>query len=385
MVLLEAAAAVVLVGWAISNVLLVPAIVLAVLLALFALLRRRQQPFSEWLTTATSLRRRQRAAAGPALPVADPAFAPVAECDPALHTYAFTSRDRREIGMISDGTFLTAVLQVQTTDSPLRPARLQRPFPVRLLNDALAVDDIRLESVQMVLHTQPAPSPYLPEQALAARSYQTLHEQSGSPALRLTWIALKLHPELCPEAVQARGGGLEGAQRCLLRAVDQLASRVTGAGFTSKVLGESELITALATSVCANPRATAQAEHSGIATRRTQETSRAWRCDDRWHTTYWMGRWPPLGAGETPLPQVVALLTSMPALATTFSLTLAGGSRSGPAVSGHVRITGRSDTDLVKARAVLGRAARAAKVGLVRLDREQLPGVLATLPLGGTR
>jgi hypothetical protein len=33
----------------------------------------------------------------------------------------------------------------------------------------------------------------------------------------------------------------------------------------------------------------------------------------------------------------------------------------------------------------LEQAARSAKVGLQRLDREQLPGVLATLPLGGTR
>jgi hypothetical protein len=54
-------------------------------------------------------------------------------------------------------------------------------------------------------------------------------------------------------------------------------------------------------------------------------------------------------------------------------------------IGGHVRITGGSDTELVRVRRTLEQSARAAKVGLVRLDREQLPGVLATLPLGGAR
>ncbi|MYV56811.1 type VII secretion protein EccE, partial [Streptomyces sp. SID3212] len=122
------------------------------------------------------------------------------------------------------------------------------------------------------------------------------------------------------------------------------------------------------------------------ARRRTAETARVWRCDDRWHTTYAVGRWPELGRGATPLPKLVALLTSAPAYATTFSLTLRPGAHRGTmSLGGHVRITGGSDTELVRVRRTLEQAARHAKVGLVRLDREQLPGVLATLPLGGAR
>jgi type VII secretion protein EccE len=97
-------------------------------------------------------------------------------------------------------------------------------------------------------------------------------------------------------------------------------------------------------------------------------------------------RWPELGRGATPLPQLVALLTSVPAYATTFSLTVRRGERQGEtSVSGHVRVTGGSDTELVGVRRTLEQAARHAKVGLARLDREQLPGVLATLPLGGAQ
>ncbi|WKX72905.1 type VII secretion protein EccE [Streptomyces sp. XD-27] len=387
LVLLEVAAALVLVAWVIRPLLLAPAAAIALVLLVAAVWQRRQQPVPEWVAGAMALRRRQKLAKEPIPADTDPSLAPAVECDPALTTCLYTARGRREIGMVGDGTFLTAVLQVQGTDSPLRPLTGERPLPLGLLQDALVVDDIRLESAQVVQHTQPAPAPHLPEHSVAARSYAPLQEQSGAPAIRLTWIALKLHPELCPEAVQARGGGLEGAQRCLVRAVDQLSSRLAGAGFTAKVLREGEVTAAIATSACANPLATAQAGRASAPVRRTVETSRAWRCDDRWHTTYWVGRWPQLGPDSAPLPRVVSLLTSVPALASTFSLTLAHGRGSGsaPSVSGHVRITGRSDTELVEARKTLERAARSVKVGLVRLDREQLPGVLATLPLGGTR
>jgi hypothetical protein len=56
-----------------------------------------------------------------------------------------------------------------------------------------------------------------------------------------------------------------------------------------------------------------------------------------------------------------------------------------PELTGHVRITGRSDSELVAARRQLERTAQGVKVELVRLDREQVPGLLATLPLGGAR
>ncbi|MFD7502037.1 type VII secretion protein EccE [Streptomyces sp. NPDC059850] len=387
LVLVEVAAAVLVVAWTVDSLLLVPAGVIALVLVLIAVLRRRQQPFTDWLVSISALRARQRLAKEPVPAGVDPSLAPAVECDPALRTYAYLSRDRREIGMIGDGTFITAILQVQSHDTPLRPMRDKRPLPLALLHDALEVDGIRLESVQVVQHAQPAPAPHLPEQAAAARSYAPLQEQAGAPAVRLTWVALKLHPELCPEAIEARGGGLEGAQRCLLRSVDQLASRLTGAGFTARPLAEGELATAVATSACVNPNATTQAGRANTPARRTAETSRAWRCDDRWHTTYWVGRWPQVGTGAVPLPQLVALLTSMPALASTFSLTLTQGEggRNTSTVNGHIRVTGRNDTDLVTARKALERAARGVRVGLVRLDREQLPGVLATLPLGGTR
>ncbi|MEU7061234.1 type VII secretion protein EccE [Streptomyces sp. NPDC046197] len=386
LVLVELAAAVLLVGWAIGTAALVPAAVVAASLLLLAFVRRRGRSLPEWLATARALRLRQRRAAGtPVPPGTEPGLAPAVECDPSLRTYSYGGRDRRPVGMVGDGTFVSAVVQVEADVTALRAERGRQPLPVGLVRDALEVDGIRLESAQIVLHTQPAPALHLPQHSVAVTNYAPLQEQTGAPAVRITWIALKLDPELCQEAVAARGGGLLGAQKCLARVADHLASRLTGAGFRTTVLNEEELIAAIATSACANPLVTAEAGRTEARERRTEESGRSWRCDNRRHTTYWVRRWPQLGGRGPSLPQLVALLTAVPALATTFSLTLGRGERQETALCGHVRVTGRSDEELVAARRALEDAARQAGAGLARLDREQVPGMLATLPLGGVR
>ncbi len=389
LVLLELAAALLVCGWVIGPYALAPAAVVAVILVVLALVRRRGRSLPEWLAGVQALRSRRRRAAGtPVPPGTDSGLAPAVECDPSLRTYSYSrgnDRDQRPVGMVGDGGFLTAVLQVEADFGALRAERSRRPLPLALVRDALEVDGIRLESAQIVVHTQPAPAPHLPQQSVVVTNYTQLQAQSASPAVRITWIALKLDPELCPEAVAARGGGLVGAQKSLVRSAEHLASRLTGAGFRVSVLTEEEVTAAIATSACANPMVTAQAGQSEAPRRRTEETSRTWRCDNRRHTTYWVRRWPALGGSGTGLPQLVAQLTAVPALATTLSLTLAGGGQQEVSLTGHVRVTGRSSTELAASRRELERVARQARTGLARLDREQLPGVLATLPLGGAR
>ncbi|MFF3502892.1 type VII secretion protein EccE [Streptomyces sp. NPDC003247] len=387
LVLWEIAAAVLLVGWAVGPVGLAVAGAVAVVLVVLSVARRRGRSLPEWLATARSLKARQRVAAALEIPPGtEPGFAPALECDPSLRTYTYGGRDRRPVGIVGDGSFVTAVLLVEADATALRAERNRQPLPLALVHDALDVDGIRLESAQIVLHTQPAPALHLPPQSVAVANYAPLQEQTGAPAVRITWIALKLDPELCPEAVAARGGGLVGAQKCVVRAADHLASRLTGAGFRASLLDEEQLTAAIATSACANPLITAEAGRTGAVERRTEESGRSWRCDNRRHTTYWLRRWPSLGGGNAPsLPQFVALVTSVPALATTFSVALARGDRQEVSLSGHIRVTGRSDDELVAARRAVQGAARHTGAGLVRLDREQVPGILATLPLGGVR
>ncbi|MFI7288987.1 type VII secretion protein EccE [Streptomyces anulatus] len=386
MVIVEVGLVIAAVGAALGGAWLIPSLVVLCLLVALAVVRRRGRALQDWVSSALGLRARRRAAATPPSD-AEPMLAPVAENVPGFGPQVYVDRAHRTVGMLGDGTFLTAVVRVEASGESLRPAFGARSLPLSLLGDALQVDDIVLESAQLVQQVRCAPAPHLPQQSVARLSYAPLQDQTGAPALRMTWVAVKLDPELCREAIEARGGGMEGAQRCLVRVADHVASRVTGAGFQAAVLDQDELNSAVATSACANPILSGRAGRPDAAPqRRTMETSRVWRCDDRWHTTYAVDRWPELGRGATPLPQLVALLTSVPAYATTFSLTVRRGVRQGStSVAGHVRVTGGSDTELIGVRRTLEQAARHAKVGLARLDREQLPGVLATLPLGGAQ
>ncbi|MEV7656031.1 type VII secretion protein EccE [Streptomyces anulatus] len=386
MVIVEVGLVIAAVGAALGGAWLIPSLVVLCLLVALAVVRRRGRALQDWASGALGLRARRRAAATPP-PDAEPMLAPVAENVPGFGPQVYVDRTHRTVGMLGDGTFLTAVVRVEASGESLRPAFGAQSLPLSLLGDALRVDDIVLESAQLVQQVRCAPAPHLPQQSVARLSYAPLQDQTGAPALRMTWVAVKLDPELCREAIEARGGGLEGAQRCLVRVADHVASRITGAGFQAAVLDQDELNSAVATSACANPILSGRAGRPDAAPqRRTTETSRVWRCDDRWHTTYAVDRWPELGRGATPLPQLVALLTSVPAYATTFSLTVRRGARQGStSVAGHVRVTGGSDTELIGVRRTLEQAARHAKVGLARLDREQLPGVLATLPLGGAQ
>ncbi|HEV7627024.1 MAG TPA: type VII secretion protein EccE, partial [Streptomyces sp.] len=216
LVLIQMAAGLLLVAWLLEPLMLVPAAVVAGLLTLGALVRRRQHPLTEWYDLKRSLRQRKREAKYPIPAGTDPSLTPVVECDPAVQTSTYVTREDRAVGMVGDGTFLTALIAVEGKDAPLRPGRpgrVERPVPLDVLYAALNTDDIRLESVQIVQHTQPAPPSHLPEHSVVSRSYGSLQEASGIPSLRMTWVALKLTPELTPEAVEARGGGLGGAQR----------------------------------------------------------------------------------------------------------------------------------------------------------------------------
>ncbi|WP_086157691.1 type VII secretion protein EccE [Streptomyces marincola] len=389
----QAAGALVWGGWAAGSWGVVALAALPVgLLVLAGVAWRRGEPLPAWAASWLALRRQRRQAARAPGSGGDPLFALAEECRPGLETFAFAARggrdgrERREVGMAAAGGTLTAVLRVEATHAPLQPGRAARPLPLSLLYDALHTDGIRLDAVQTVQYTQPAPTPVLPDRSVAGTSYALVQGQEDAPALRLTWVALRLDPELCPGAVAERGGGLVGAQRCLTRAADQLASRLAGAGFAATVLSEAELLSAVAACASSSPAATALVgQGDGPRARRTEEGQRVWRCDDRWHTTFQVTRWPVLGPGATPLPGLVALLTSLPAFATTFALTLRGQGRQSAVLSGHVRITGRAESEVQAAARELLRAARGARLVLARMDRRQLPGVQATLPLGGAR
>ena len=88
----------------------------SVLLVSLALVRRRGRSLPEWLLTARELRARQRRAAALVIPAdAEAALVPALECEPSLRTYSYGVRDQRPVGIVGDGTFVTAVLRGETS------------------------------------------------------------------------------------------------------------------------------------------------------------------------------------------------------------------------------------------------------------------------------
>jgi type VII secretion protein EccE len=159
-----------------------------------------------------------------------------------------------------------------------------------------------------------------------------------------------------------------------------VASDLEGAGFDAVPLSEPELITALGTACAVNPQVGTTPRSAGT-THRTAESKRTWRCDDRFHTTYWVDKLPKLASDST--PNLIAALTSVPTLATSFAVTATRGTGGSVGFSAHVRVAARSEAQLAEAAKTLEQRAAKAGAHLTRLDGEQLPGLVATIPLGG--
>lgn len=337
-------------------------------------------PRGGWLGQQSLVRGdfRERREAKPGPPGGEAALAPLRETYPGLRTSTLSSRTGEPVGMIGDGTFLTAVVRVAARQEPLRAARRTGPLPLGAVTSVLNDLQLPASCVQIVTHTLPAPTQQLPPHALATRSYQALAEDV--PAQRTTWVAVRLDPQECASAIESRGGGALGAQRSLLTLAQRVASEIEGAGFETVLLSEPELITALGTACAVNPMV-GTTPGTGSTTQRTTEGKRTWRCDDRWHTTYWVDRLPALATDTS--PDLVAGLTGLPTLSTTLAVTATRGIGDAVGFSMHVRISARAEAQLTEAAKALEKQAGKLGASLTRLDGEQLPGLIATIPLGG--
>ncbi|RII08016.1 hypothetical protein DSC45_34015 [Streptomyces sp. YIM 130001] len=404
---MELAVALVVAGALLGGAWYVPAVTGAVLL-LLGCLRRKGRSLPAWTAVVIAQRQRSqeatatlatacttgvgRSAAASHPPSGPPASPPSADGRPAgatpdplqpLPTLAPAlgpaPHGDTTIGMVSDGTRLTAVLQVEAADeTPGLRARGHAlrtaggaPFPLGLLVGALHTDGIPLASVQLVQQVRPAVTPQLPSDSVARLAYAPHGTSAAAPALRLTWIALRLDPELCPEAIAARGAAASGAQRCLSHATRLLTTRLAAVGLRPTPLSQRGLHAALATAACAPGR-------SEDTPTPCAESAYAVHHAGLWHCSHTVDRIP---AQLTPL---LPAATDANAYATTLSLTVRSSAhRDALRIDARVRTTACSSDALHRARHDLERACRAAHVPLTRLDRQQLPGLLATLPLGG--
>ena len=350
---------------------LIPAVAFAVVLLALTLIRRR----GRWLyqSVAVRMRFRARRRVRPADGPADPRLAALRELFPVLDVSGITLRSGERIGVAYDGQCWVGVVAVQPVEDVLPRPQRSPWLPVRSLAEALTVDDIALTGVQVLRYTAPAPAGVLPAQSPVAVSYGQLNVRR-TPANQHVWIALRLDPALCPDAVQARGGGQEGAQRAVKRCVARVLELLDSAGVQGRALDEETLRSVLALS------GGVRAVPSPPGTRRTDEAWTHWQGDGVVHVAWWVRSWPSRGAPMQVLADAVA---TVPALSVSVSLTLHPVQTEGARFRGFVRLTAASTAAAGVAAQAMERAAAGAGVGLYRLDGEQALGVIATLPLGG--
>jgi type VII secretion protein EccE len=348
-----------------------PAAVFA--LAVFALTLVRQR--GRWLYQNLGVRlrfrarRRVRATDG----TGDPRLATLRELFPELDVAGITLRSGERIGVAYDGQSWVGVVAVQPSEDVVPRPQQTHWLPLRSLVDALTVDDIALAGVQVLRYTAPAPAGVLPTQSPVASSYQQLNVRR-TPASQHVWIALRLDPALCPDAVEVRGGGQEGGQRAVKRCVARVLELLESAGVKGRALDEETLRSVLALS------GGARAVPSPPGTRRTDEAWTHWQGDGTAHIAWWVKTWPSRGA---PMQALADAAATVPALSVSVSLTLHPVQTEGARFRGFVRVSATSPAAASIAAQAMERAADGAGIGLYRLDGEQALGVIATLPLGG--
>src|SRR5262249_1776271 len=295
----------------------------------------------------------------------DPRLAALGELVPGLDVAGINLRSGERIGVAYDGQSWVGVVAVEPAEDVVPRAQQTPWLPMRSLAEVLTVDDIALAGVQVLRYTAPAPAAVLPAQSAAAASYGQLNRR-GTPASQHVWIALRLDPALCLDAVQARGGGQEGGQRAVKRCVARVLELLDAAGVHGRALDEETLRSVLALSGGVRP------VPAPPGTRRTDESWSYWQGDGTVHVTWWIRSWPARGI---PMLALAGAVAGVPASAVTVSLTLHPVQTEGARFRGFVRLSATSPATAAAAARVLQRTAGAAGFGLYRLDGEQALGV----------
>ncbi|HET6482338.1 MAG TPA: type VII secretion protein EccE [Actinoplanes sp.] len=258
--------------------------------------------------------------------------------------------------VIVDGFGLTAVLELGDPSGLLAEEAPDLPSPAALLPSAEA--EVPPVLIQMLLTGTPAPS---------------LRAGAGTPAnsyRQLTEGRLLGHSRalLAVRVLRSEGWSEEELRRALSGLVRKLTRRLSAV--PARPLGEAAALRVIAE--------LAHDDGAGSA----QETWPGLRVGGLAQTTFRLRRWPDLRV-ETGR-RLVSRLLSLPAAATTVSLTVGPQVTHGPTSSDlTVRLAAPDPNTLGAATQALHKLLSSERAGARRLDGEHLHGLFATLPLGG--
>ena len=341
-------------SYIIAGVLALATIVLAVPI--------RGRSVAQSLALRTAFRRRARnKVAAPVQPVD---LVPLGQWLPRLSVTQTRSAQGNEVGVVTDGESWTAILALVSDDELL--ADDGDKIDLSALSGLTVQDDIVFAGLQVVTYTVPAPvSALLLEETPVEKSYREL-ARALPPAVRRTWICVRLDPRLCLEAVARRGASTDAIHATLRFGLHRVQAALKRQGIRTRSLGPVEIYEVLSLTVGSG------LDQSG---ERSVETWGSWQCDALTHTGRRIRSFGDTASlGYQALQEV---LVAAPAMFAITSVTIDQRSR----VSGAVRLVTHSEQAAEQAAEWL-RAHAPHSAQLAPSGGFQLPIVLSTIPLG---
>ena len=159
--------------------------------------------------------------------------------------FDYEQPDTAPIGFSWDGKTLTSLIRVVQPPpslTVLEPGRAlsDDTVPVGVLADCLRQSDITLESIDVISRGARSTG-----DGHVAEIYESLLGPLPAIARRSVWVAVRLDPARCPEAVRARGGGWDAALRTAAIATRRVANRLRDAGQLADTTTASDLVRAV--------------------------------------------------------------------------------------------------------------------------------------------
>jgi len=338
-----------------AGVLLITALVLGIPVGGLTLIQRigRRARFQ---------RRARERASDPALPTD---LVPLGEWVPGLTVSQTRSARGDDVGMITDGSSWTALLGVASDDALF--ADKDDRIDLSALRGLTVQDDIVFATLQVITYTVPAPAGVmLMPGSPAVRSYLEIMGTNAPPAVRRTWIGVRLDPRLCLEAIASRGASNDGVHATLRFGLHRVQSALKRQGITTRELTAMEINDVLALTAGSAP---------DFGDVRSREEWDHWDCDGFAHCGRRVTGW-----GEDPSSGYQALLDALSGANAVFgvtSYTLDGSDRS----AGAVRLVAPTPDQAVNAMNAL-QEALSGRISFGPAGGDQVLAMLGTVPLG---
>jgi type VII secretion protein EccE len=355
-------------------------------------IRFRGRHLPEWLLARWRLRRRTRLSRGYR------PRSPIGVVVPGADTRGHADRGGNRVGLLADGPSWTAMFRLDPIPDGVLVERLGGLLDE--LAGAISAGDLLIDAVQLVGWSVPASRPGRDGPAasmggVAGTGMASMGGVAGTGkasmggvagtgmALRTFWVAARFLPGLHPQAVEARGGGEQGAIRAAAAAALRLATSLRQRGYRLRILDGAELTDELGTSLGLEPPPRGAGGRPLAVQGRgpsAKETWRSWSLGALHHACFRVRR-PP--RQPTRLAAMFTLLARPPAVTTCVSVLYSRDWTSGSAPRREVvvRVAVPADRNPRAVRRALRQAVSGLRGKVIPMNGEHLPGVRATIPL----